>query len=140
MQRQPIRALARIDHLVSTLSAVRRLLHAITDLIINVLEQCTPLLMLPDPLVNMGTICDGLTTAWLYQRIIAADESAAASRFRVPPASRSRQEEERWQACSATAEKSSRYFLGPAHSARFSGLAENRKIGRNSGKYRLEIG
>jgi hypothetical protein len=66
VQRQPIRALARINDLVGTLGAVRRLLHAITDLIINVLEQCTPLLMLPDPLVSMGRVRGGLTTARLY--------------------------------------------------------------------------
>lgn len=63
VQRQPIGAFARIGHLVSTFGTVRRLLHAITDLIINVLGQCSPLLMLPDPLLNMGTICDGLATA-----------------------------------------------------------------------------
>jgi hypothetical protein len=77
MQRQPIRAFARIDHLVGTFRAVRRLLHAIADLIIDVLGQCTSLLMLPDPLASMGMMCDSLTTAWLNQRIIAADACIA---------------------------------------------------------------
>lgn len=74
MQRQPIRAFARIDHLVGTLGAVRRLLHAVADLIIDIVGQCTSLLMLPDPPASMGMMYDSLTTAWLNQRIIASDE------------------------------------------------------------------
>jgi hypothetical protein len=77
MQRQPIRAFARIDHLVSTLGAVRRLLHTVADLIIDIMGQCTSLLMLPDPLASMETMCDSLTTAWLNQRILAADTCIA---------------------------------------------------------------
>jgi hypothetical protein len=77
VQRQPIRAFARIDHLVSPLGAVRRLLHAVPDLILGILGQCTSLLMLPDPLASMGVMYDSLTTARLNQCIIAADECIA---------------------------------------------------------------